>query len=464
MSDKFVFRSFISEDLLNFTTGEIVDYPLAHISHKNKILNNKSIPTTLANETIRDPIYYYTDTVYQPIGNSYNEMQEYTPGSMYPHPGVDLLGTYLQNTHSVKSGYVKAILTTSGQYHWRIAISNNNTSSYSQGYLYAHLEQSTIPYIVGDSVNMGDVIGQLVNFPVTGFVHCHFARIGCTGTTWSGNWRTYDNPLSYMTNFFDTIPPTFENTINNDVFAFRDLSGNYLSFDSLYGNVRVISKVHDRINSSWNCDVHNLRYSVSPLSQPLTMLLDSLAFNYHYHNDFYYAGPTYLTLLKTVYSRDFTCFSTANYNVRDFYHIVTSSDGNDTITGNDSLQVFNTLNLANGFYIFRVVATDPAGNTSRDSMVIKIVNPVSGINEEQLNEVIIFPNSFSNFTTIQTKRNLQNATLSVFNTYGELVSRLSELNSNIVVFERNELSGGLYFLQLEQNNETLFNGKVLIID
>lgn len=464
---EFVFNAFSSSDLVTFTAGEEVHYPLASSTSKKKEKEKRISPNEqlLANETILDPIDYYNDTVYQPIGNSYNEMQEYTPGSMYPHPGVDLLGTYLQNTYSVKKGYVKAILTTSGQYHWRIAISNNNTAAYSQGYLYAHMQQNTIPYVVGDSVNPGDVVGQLVNFPVTGFVHCHFARIGCTGTTWSGNWRTYDNPLSYMTNFFDTIPPTFEITLGSDPFAFRDVNGNYLAFDSLYGTVDVISKVYDRINATWRCDVNSLRYSVSPLSQPTTMLLDSLAFDYHYHNDFYYTGPTYLTMLKTIYSRDASCFSTADYGIRDFYHIVTNSDGNDTITGNDSLQVFNTLSLPDGSYIFRVIATDPSGNTSRDSMIIEIKNLSSGVNSVYPDQqVSIYPNPFSEESTLLVNRDLNNATLSLYDPLGREVKRTENISGSSIKLQRGNLAPGMYFIKLNQEGKTFFTGKIIVAD
>ncbi|MEW6470452.1 MAG: T9SS type A sorting domain-containing protein [Bacteroidota bacterium] len=459
---EFLFRAYHSADLLSFTAADEVHYPLAGAT-QNKTQQNSS-PSSLPNETILNPIDYYTDTVYQPVGNSYNEMQEYSQGNPYPHPGVDLLGAYLQNTYSVKDGFVKAILTTSGQYHWRIAIANQNTSGYSQGYLYAHLEQSTIPYTVGDPVNEADVVGLLVNFPVTGFVHLHFARIGCTGATWSGNWHTFDNPLSYMSNFFDTIPPTFEITINNDPFAFRDPGGNYLSPDSLYGNVRVISKVYDRINASWHCDVHKLRYSVSPLAQPTLMLLDSLSWEYHHYNDYYFQGPTYMDLINTIYSRDLTCFSTADYNVRDFYHIVTNSDGNDTITANDALQVFNTLSLPNGSYIYRVIAWDPSGNTSRDSMIIEIKNTSSGVGELLSNQVSITSNPFSSETVIVSTNGFNNATLVLYNAIGQQAKEIRNINGHTYILQRDTLQPGIYFIALSQGDLTLFTGKIVLLN
>ena len=392
----FLFRTFVTVD---FITVQPLEEKELKLSEKRTDYHER-IPggRLLTNEPILDPIFYYQDTVYQPVGNSYCEMQEYTPGSPYPHPGVDLLGYYTQDVRAVKKGYVKAVLTTNADFHWRIVLSSNNTSSVSQGYLYAHLEEASIPYIVGDSVNEADVIGFLVDFPVTGFVHCHFARVADSGVTWNGDWWTFDNPLVDMVNFYDSIPPEFEKTTGNDAFAFRDGSGNYLSPDSLYGSIKIISKVFDRMNDVWHDDVHRLRYNLSPLGAPSTVLLDSLAFEYNFYNDYYFTGPTYNTLLSTIYSRDGLCYSTADYTIRDFYHIVTNSDGNDTIDGNDDLQFFNTLNFVNGDYIFQVYASDAVGNTSMDSMIIRIRNVMTGVYEQTAEGFTFFPNPSPNGT------------------------------------------------------------------
>jgi hypothetical protein len=462
--EEFIFNSLNTTDLLTFTPVEEVHYPLAHHQKKKSDYNpGASRSVNLDSESILDPLYYYNDTVYQPVGNSYDEMQEYSPGDIYPHPGVDLLGTFMQDVYAVKKAYVKAILTTSGQYHWRIAVSNQNTSAYSQGYLYAHLEETSIPYAVGDSADEGDVLGQLVDFPVTGFVHCHFARIIDQGVAWNGDWWTFDNPLSYMTNFFDSIPPEFEKTIGNDEFAFRDVTGNYLSPDSLYGNVKVISKVFDRINAEWHCDVNKLQYNVSPLASPQTMLLDSFAYEYNFFNDFYFGGAYYTGLLNTIYSRDVTCFTTADYTIRDFYHIVTNSDGNDTINSNDSMQVFNTLSLPDGSYIFRIIASDPSGNATTDSMIIQIKNMTVNTNDfSPGTQAQIFPNPFLQSATITINKPLINATLSVYNSTGQEVRQLKNISGQAVVLHRANLSPGIYFVRMTEGNETLISGKLVV--
>ncbi|MBP9789731.1 MAG: T9SS type A sorting domain-containing protein [Bacteroidia bacterium] len=463
-SENFEFKSFFTRDLISFAKDETVIYPLKHFAN-NKTPNNTRT-STLPGEQIRNPINYYQDTVYQPVGNSYDEIQDYSMGAnIYPHPGVDLLGIFFQDVYSVKPGFVKAILTTSAEFHWRIAIGNENIPDSSTGYLYAHLEETSIPYVVGDSVAEGELIGQLVDFPVVGFVHCHFARIYDEGFTWSGEWWTYDNPLSYMTNFYDSMPPVFEKTIGNDEFAFRDSSGIYLSPDSLFGKVKIISKVYDQINSTWKVDVNKLRYSLSPLSSPQTMLLDIFAYEFNFFNDNYNSGPYLQLLLQTIYSFDQTCYSIGNYTDRDFYHIITNSDGNDTIDATDSLLFFDTRIFADGDYIFRVTAFDPSENSTSDSMIIRIRNlstNLNGLNETS--DVSISPNPFDRYVQINFEKEITRIeNLSVKDLSGkEVYSKptVHTLNENKIQIGLGSLATGVYFISFNYGDE-VFSGKLI---
>ncbi len=465
--DHFEFNSYFTSDLQNFTNDETAIYPLKHSTSQFKNLrNNNRLSSTLPGEQIRNPIGYYQDTVYQPVGNSYDEIQDYSSGaSIYPHPGVDLLGVYLQDVVSVKSGFVKAILTTSAEFHWRIAIGNENIPDSSTGYLYAHVEETSIPYVVGDSVAEGDVVGQLVDFPVTGFVHCHFARIYDEGFTWNGGWWTYDNPLSYMVNHFDSMPPVFEKTIGNDEFAFRDSADAYLSADSLFGKVKIITKVYDRINSTWHVDANKLRYSLSPLASPQTMLLDTFAYEYNFFNDFYNAGPYCQQLLRTIYSFDQTCHSIGNYTDRDFYHIITNSDGNDTIDGSDSLNLFDTRLFADGDYIFRVTAFDPSENSTSDSMIIKIRNLNTIINSiDESSFATISPNPFEGILNINfNTENVPVKNFSIKDVSGKEVFNRTSIDTSkekSLVINLGSLASGVYFVTFNYDDR-IFSGKII---
>lgn len=441
--DGFLFTSYHSQDLHTF------------IKDEEKLCQRyrKKVSSAAQKENIdliQNPLYFDEAEVYQPIGNSYAEIQEYQSGDIYTHPGVDLLGFNQQEVRSVRKGYVKAILTTSAQYHWRIAIADANTNQTSSGYLYAHLDDITIPFTVGDSVEEGDVLGKLVDFPVEGFVHCHFAKIMDKGNTWNGLWRTYQNPMSLIVSFRDTTAPVFEQTLLGKKFAFRDPNGNYLKADQLKGNVRVISKVYDLMNSEWKVDVHQIGYNISPVAEPQNIVYSSNAFTYDYFLDFYGGGSDHKAILATIYSRDNTCFSTGNYDERAFYHVVSSSDGNDTITGNDSLQFFKTTNFQDGMYILRVLATDASGNSSCDSMLIGLQNGNVGI-EEQKNAFLLqaFPNpSADGLFLIQSP---MSGPFEVFDFVGKRIQS-GVLDNSTIQIDLSSYEKGIYLLRFENRS------------
>jgi len=87
-----------------------------------------------------------------------------------------------------------------------------------------------------------------------------------------------------------------------------------------------------------------------------------------------------------------------------------------------------------------------------------------GVNEIQ-NEthIAFYPNPFSSSTTLHTNENLRNATLIVYNTFGQEVRSLVISHSPFVI-ERSDLPSGLYFIRLTQDNKTIATDKLVITD
>lgn len=87
------------------------------------------------------------------------------------------------------------------------------------------------------------------------------------------------------------------------------------------------------------------------------------------------------------------------------------------------------------------------------SLVTALVT-LSGIkeNESFSNSLIISPNPFSSLTKIKTTKPLYNATVTIYNSMGQVVESMKNINSSEVQIERKGLSAGIYLLQLTEGN------------
>jgi len=309
-----------------------------------------------------------------PIGNTYGEYQNYG-GSPYLHPGIDVLGNNYQPVYAVADGVVKAVLTTSGQYHWRVAIGGPGNGT-TAGHLYAHLQQSSIAVGVGDTVVKGQYLGDLVPWPTSSFTHCHFSSIEASGNQWLGDWLCPDNVHEDLVQCLETSAPVFENARGNELFAFcRNETSTYRNSNDLKGKVDIIVHVGDRLDSNWTCGIQTLRYSIYPSGNPGAPIVDNkLSFKFDMSLDTYGSSTIDAFLVDLIYKEDSTCNTNGDYNSREFFYVVTNSDGDQTYNTADQNESWNTVNVANGDYVVEVVARDVAGNQSTASMTVTVNN------------------------------------------------------------------------------------------
>ncbi len=76
----------------------------------------------------------------------------------------------------------------------------------------------------------------------------------------------------------------------------------------------------------------------------------------------------------------------------------------------------------------------------------------------------IYPNPFSTSTTLQTDQLFKNATLSVYNSFGQLVKQLDNIYGPSVDLTRDNLDFGLYFIRLTEENKIIATGRIEIAD
>jgi hypothetical protein len=77
---------------------------------------------------------------------------------------------------------------------------------------------------------------------------------------------------------------------------------------------------------------------------------------------------------------------------------------------------------------------------------------------------VIYPNPFSTQTTLQTDKIFKDATLTIYNSFGNVVKQLKNISGQTVNLQRENLPSGLYFLRLAEGNDFFSEGKLLITD
>ena len=87
-----------------------------------------------------------------------------------------------------------------------------------------------------------------------------------------------------------------------------------------------------------------------------------------------------------------------------------------------------------------------------------------GLTHVNENTFSIFPNPFTSSATIQTSGNLSNASLTIFNAYGQTIKQMKNISGHTITFSRENLPNGLYFFQLTDENKIIAIEKVLICD
>lgn len=368
------------------------------------------------------------DSAY-PVGNTYEEYQAYG-GAPYPHPGVDFLAAPFTPVFAVANGVVKAVTTISAYYHWRVAVGISGATQPIDGWLYAHLEPSTIAVHVGDSVIVGEYLGQLVPWPNDDFTHCHFVKIRQSGVIWTTDWAAIANPLAMIRPNTDPTPPIIYEIIPDVPFYFcQNETSHYLNPDSLTGKVDIIGRFGDFVgHPNWECTVYEICYFlINQAGDTLQESFQRTRFNHEIPN--YTASPQFI---YTLYKADDIFQNYGDYERRKYYHIITNDNGDDVINALDQQAALNTGLYPDGRYQLVVQVADAFGNRTGKTMPLRFRNGVSNLREPQtprpdhtFDLEPNFPNPFNNRT--QWTYHLQQAgvvTFQIFNVLGELLFTL----------------------------------------
>lgn len=128
---------------------------------------------------------------------------------------------------------------------------------------------------------------------------------------------------------------------------------------------------------------------------------------------------------------------------------------------------YNPLLLWLNFYLkndnasgsqFQNLVTAGSGITSlQNCSLLSTVEAVQPI-------VVVAPNPFSSSTTIQTNAPLNNGTLTMSNLYGQAVFKKNNINGNSIILSRENLSSGIYIVQITEGTTIVATNKIVITD
>jgi hypothetical protein len=302
----------------------------------------------------------------QPLGNSYGEYQYYG-GFSYVHPGIDILHPFGTHVFAVKAGWVKAVLTTQADLHWRVAIGDSASAAECDGWLYAHLDRFTITVSEGQHVDSGQYLGDLVYWPTADFHHLHFVKIRNSGFMWTSDWQFVGNPLDELVDIADTVAPWFEEDSPGAQLRFcRDNTNGYFGVgEPVNGDVDIIAHAQDLVgHPTWQ---------VAPYAMGYEIYSDSVALGPYV--SFVFTGELlWDQVADVIYKEAEPCLSQGDYDYRAFYEIITNHDEDTLVTPADKSGKWATGQIPNDTYTIRVWASDRYGNVAWDSMDVTTEN------------------------------------------------------------------------------------------
>jgi len=410
------------------------------------------------------------------VWNHYEQhMGGYGSSYSYLHQGLDLIVPIAEPVYSVYSGVVKCVLTLGGAVYWRMAVSDSQNVGWSNGWLYAHLIENTIQFEVGDTVSVHDYLGDIVEW-TSEWGHIHFVEIRDSGLVWFYNdneWGINFNPLLALTPMIDPHPPIIQNVFDNSLFGFcENETSNYLMQDSLYGNIDIIAKVVDYIGESvWQQPAFRTYYWIKRISDNELIQPRKLGhiLNHSYN---FYDGDNYEPYAAVMFKRDELLLpSSWSSEQRNYYHVLTNSDGDSIINLSEDDLSFPTTDFADGNYRVYVEVYDPAGNYDLDSMDVKFKNGIVNVSEietavpDKFELSQNYPNPFNPSTKIRyripfadthRRASPQNVSLKVYDVLGNEVATLVNEARTPGVYEVNfnasHLSSGMYIYRLRTEN------------
>ena len=118
-----------------------------------------------------------------------------------------------------------------------------------------------------------------------------------------------------------------------------------------------------------------------------------------------------------------------------------------------------------GYNVFGQLGNGNNNNSNVPVQTIGLCTILTAVNEITEQEVFsVFPNPFSSTTIIQSEKFLHNATLTVYNSFGQIVKEIKNISGQTITLHRDNLPEGMYFIRLTEENRTIAVDKLVIME
>jgi hypothetical protein len=160
-----------------------------------------------------------------------------------------------------------------------------------------------------------------------------------------------------------------------------------------------------------------------------------------------------------------------DYTIGNTYLIKTDSIGNSQCG-----QINFPLSVATKIFLDSLITIQVDSNIFVDTAftfitATAIIDTINACNPTAIqdidypkNNLILFPNPFSFEATLKTDINLRNVTLTIYNTFGQVIKIIKNISGQEIKLSRDDLQIGIYFIRLTQDNKIIATDKFVITD
>ncbi len=104
------------------------------------------------------------------------------------------------------------------------------------------------------------------------------------------------------------------------------------------------------------------------------------------------------------------------------------------------------------------------GGTNNVGTIFKYGTTTNSVDSEDHANLTLYPNPFTSSTTLKSDRFLNDASVLFYNLFGQRVAEIRNVSGQTLTLHRANLPSGLYFVRVMQENEVIFNERVIITD